>query len=641
MSSPGTKPSAGERALKRFHEEVEIERAADFRMLRRLWPFVRPERRLLFGSLGLLLANAALSLARPLVIKAALDGFASHANPGSTVAEYGVLLGAVIVTEQLLSFPQMSWMQAAGARAMAALRRHLFAFLHTRSMAFFDRTPIGRLVTRVTNDVDAIGEMFASGALNAAGDLVKLLVIVVILLGMDWKMSLFAFAALPPVALAVEWSRRRIRTAYRDVRVRTARINAFLNEQVTGVGVVQAYAHEKESEREFDAINVAYRSANLRAIYFEAALDAAIEAVASMCIAAILWYAGAAGLGVSFGTLFAFVQYIEMFFGPVRDLSARYTLIQGAMTGAERVFELLDSTEHDAGEGEGGAARDRAAAGDEAEDELPPERAALAFELEGVSFGYKAGHDVLHDVSFGAARGETIAIVGPTGSGKTTVASLLLRLYEVTRGKVRVFGKDVRRSSRAELRQQFAVVPQDVFLFPGTVASNVCAGEPEVDMQRVRATLERIGALELFERRAGGAGAAAAGGGGQSGLEAPVVERGANFSAGERQLVAFARALYKNPPILILDEPTSNIDSDTEARLQRAMEAAMQGRTALIIAHRLSTIRSADRIVVMHHGRVVEQGSHEELLAKKGVYERLYRLQAARRAIEQRAGAAE
>ena len=621
-SENGGAGARGERAMKRFHEETQIERAYDLGMLRRLWPFIRPHGRLIGGSLGLLMVAAALSLVRPLVIKAALDGFGS-AGAADSIVRYGIVLGAVILVEQAVAFPQMYWMQAAGARAMADLRRHLFTFLHTRSMSFFDRTPIGRLVTRVTNDTDAIGEMFASGALNAAGDLVKLVAIVVILVSMDWKMSLFAFAALPPVVLAINWARRRIRNAYRDVRVRTARINAFLNEQVTGIGVVQAYAHERESERDFDSINLAYRSANLRAIYFEAALDAAIEMVASMCIAAILWYAGASALHVSFGTLFAFIQYIEMFFGPVRDLSARYTLVQGAMTGAERVFELLDSSERDAAEttSEGAPARDLNAS------TAPAGDAEMALELEGVSFGYKPGHDVLHDVSVAARRGETIAIVGPTGSGKTTIASLLLRLYEVERGTVRVLGEDVRATNRAKLRRNFAVVPQDVFLFPGTVASNVAAGEAEIDRDRVRTVLDRIGARELFERREGG-------------LEAAVLERGSNFSAGERQLVAFARALYRDPPILILDEPTSNIDSDTEARLQKAMSVAMEGRTALIIAHRLSTIRSADRIVVMHHGVVVEQGPHDELLALDGVYARLYRLQVARREIEVRTGAA-
>ncbi|MEO7327551.1 MAG: ABC transporter ATP-binding protein, partial [Minicystis sp.] len=327
----------------------------------------------------------------------------------------------------------------------------------------------------------------------------------------------------------------------------------------------------------------------------------------SVCIACVLWYAGvhAFSAKVTFGTLVAFVNYIEMFFGPIRDLSARYTILQSAMTGAERVFELLEN-------------RDEDCPATEPTGE-PAKSGENAFELEGVDFEYKPGTPVLREVSIAAKPGEKIALVGATGAGKSTVASVLLRLYELKAGKVRVFGKDVTTLRRDELRNQFAVVPQDVFLFPGTVATNIAAGDTSPDRSKVVRALERIGALDLFERREGG-------------LDAPVLERGNNFSAGERQLIAFARALYRDPPILILDEATANVDSDTEARLQRALDGAMSGRTALIIAHRLSTIRAVDRIVVFHKGRVVEQGTHESLLAAGGLYARLHTLQFAKEA---------
>jgi ATP-binding cassette subfamily B protein len=380
-----------------------------------------------------------------------------------------------------------------------------------------------------------------------------------------------------------------------------------LNEQVSGMAIVQAYAREEPAAAEFDEINAAYRAANNRSIVYDASLDATIELVSSVCIASVLWYAGVrVGADVSFGTLFAFVAYIDMFFLPIRDLSARYTLLQSAMAGAERVFELLDNQDEDAPSPKRTTRQ-----------LTPPPTDAPAFELEHVDFEYKPGAPVLHDVSLKAAAGEKIALVGATGAGKTTIASLLLRLYDVHRGTVRVGGVDVQEQDRDALRRRFAVVPQDVFLFPGSVASNIAAGDAVEDRTRVVRALQRIDALELFERREGG-------------LDALVVERGANFSAGERQLIAFARALYRDPPIVVLDEATANVDSDTEARLQHAFIAATAGRTALIIAHRLSTIRFVDRIVVFHKGRVVEEGTHEALVLRGGVYAKLHRLQLAR-----------
>lgn len=604
------KASRTEDVLSRFHEESQLGEAYDARMLLRLWPFVRPQGKHLAISLALLIVTASLALLRPLIMRDALDAFD---QPGGLdhLTRAGVLLTGVMLLEQSFAFPQLYLMQLAGARAMADLRMRVFGFLHTRRLGFFDRTPVGRLVTRVTNDVDAIGEMFASGALNAFGDLLRLVVIVVVMLSLDWRMSLLAFAAVPPVALGVNWTRRRIRDAFREVRAKTARMNAYLNEQVSGMAVVQAYAREERSAEEFDEINAAYRSANNRSIVLDATLDAAIEMVSSVCIAAVLWYAGVKSLKeqVSFGTLFAFVAYIDMFFVPIRDLSARYTLLQSAMSGAERIFELLDNKDEDATATAEASCTGAATVADE----------SVAFELDNVAFGYKPGAPVLRQVSIAAKSGEKIALVGATGAGKSTVASLLLRLYDVEEGAVRVFGRDVSAYPRDELRRNFAVVPQDVFLFPGTVLTNIAAGDAIPDRAKVVNALNRIGALDLFERREGG-------------LDAPVLERGSNFSAGERQLIAFARALYRDPPILILDEATANVDSDTEARLQRALEGAMEGRTALIIAHRLSTIRAVDRIVVFHKGSVVEQGTHEDLLAAGGVYSKLYRLQFARQA---------
>jgi ATP-binding cassette subfamily B multidrug efflux pump len=597
-------------ALDRFHEESRLDQTYDARMLGRLWPFVRPEAGKLALSLVMLLITAGLALGRAKVMGAALNELRTTGDPSRLMRTAGLTVAAMLIVEQTLAFPQMYLMQLAGARAMAGLRNRVFAFLHTRRLGFFDRTPVGRLVTRVTNDIDAINEMFGSGALNAVGDLVRLVAIVAILLATDWRMALLAFVGLPPVALGVNWTRHRIRDAFREIRAKTARMNAYLNEQVSGMAVVQAYAREEKSAEEFDEINSAYRSANNRSIGYDAANDAAIEMISSICIASVLWYAGGRALSakVQFGTLFEFIVYIEMFFVPIRDLSTRFTLVQSAMAGAERVFQLLENPEEDA---------PRAA------DATPKGDAGKAFELDDVTFEYKPGSPVIRDVSCEARVGEKIALVGATGAGKSTIASLLLRLYDVRSGAVRVFGEDVRSLPRDVLRTRFAVVPQDVFLFPGTVATNIAAGDVTADRAKVRRALERIGALDLFERR-------------PEGLDAPVLERGNNFSAGERQLIAFARALYRDPPILILDEATANVDSDTEARLQRALDAAMKGRTALIIAHRLSTIRAVDRVVVFHKGRVVEQGTHEALLAAGGLYAKLHSLQFAKEAIEKK-----
>jgi ATP-binding cassette subfamily B multidrug efflux pump len=609
MKRSAPKP-AGKAAgtLRDFHEEERLGRAYDAQLLARLWPFLRPHRKFLWASLSMILLVAGLNLVRPLVM-GKLVAHAQEGQPGGLL-RYGVMLSLLVVGMQSLSFVQMYAMQIAGARSMGDLRSHLFGFMQRLELRYYDRTPVGRLVTRATNDVDAVGELFASGVLNAVGDLVALVGIIIMMLLLDVRMSLIAFAALPVVGVVVGYMRGRARQAYRDIRVKTARLNAFLNEQVAGMSVVQAYAREDSMAADFDSINGEYRDANQQSVFYEAVLDAAIEMVSTVCIASILWWAGLKRVtdhSITFPLVVVFTQYIKQFFEPISQLAQRYTVLQSAMSGAERIFKLLDETAL------------------ETEVSTPPAAVPVpgeAVALEGVTFGYKPGVPVLHDVSFHVAQGERIALVGATGAGKTTVTSLLLRLYDYQKGDVRVLGQDVRSYDRRALRDLFSVVPQDVFLFAGTVASNVAMSDDVPDLARVEQALVRIGALDLFLRR-------------PDGLQAKVDERGANFSAGERQLLAFARALYKNTPLLILDEATASIDSDTESRLQAALEVVMAGRTALVIAHRLSTIRAVDRIVVFHRGHVVEAGTHDQLLAKNGVYARLYRLQFAHEALQQ------
>jgi ATP-binding cassette, subfamily B, multidrug efflux pump len=599
-----------EQTLKSFHEEGAIGKAYDARLLSRLWPFVRPHSGFIAMSLVTLVFMAAINLARPLLSGDVVRQ--GEAHNARLLMRDGVLLALLLVLLQSLSFAQMYMMQVAGARAMADLRSAVFRFFQRLRLSYYDRTPVGRLVTRATNDVDAVSELFASGALNAMGDLISLVGVVAMMIALDWQLSIVSFLALPVVGAIVSFVRTRSRAAYRDVRARTARLNAFLNEQVNGIAVVQAFVRERETQGEFDAINVDYRDANKRAIYYEALLDASIEMVSTLCIASILWFAGLRRVGahpITFPLLVTFTQYIRQFFEPVSMLSQRYTLLQSAMAGAERIFALLDEKEV-------------VPPALPAEECSAPGAADEAIGLTHVDFEYKPGVLVLRDVSFVARTGERIALVGATGAGKSTVAGLLLRLYEPQKGGVRVLGRDVRGYEPHDLRRRFSVVPQDVFLFPGTVLSNIAIADATPDRARAEQALRRIGAFELFARRS-------LNDDGGSPLDARVDERGQNFSAGERQLIAFARALYRDAPLLVLDEATASVDSDTEARLQRALEEVIRGRTALVIAHRLSTIRAADRIVVFHKGRVVEEGTHEELIARGEVYARLYRMQAA------------
>jgi ATP-binding cassette subfamily B multidrug efflux pump len=600
---PSRKPATrAEQALRSFHEEGAIGKAYDGRLLRRLWPFVQPHSRFVIGSLITLAFIAAINLIRPLLLGDVVHQAAVRDT--QRLMRDGFAIAGLLVVLQTLTFVQMYTMQIAGARAMADLRSTIFRFFQSLRLRYYDRTPVGRLVTRASNDVDAVNELFASGALNAMGDLASLIGVVVMMTALDWRLSIVSFLALPVVGLIVNYVRKRSRAAYRDVRARTARLNAFLNEQVSGIAVVQAFARERSMAGEFDVINEDYRDANKRAIYYEAVLDASIEMVSTLCIASILWFSGLRGVGshaITFALLVTFTQYIRQFFEPVSLLSQRYTLLQSAMAGAERIFELLD--EKDVAP---------AALPLEACGPLGPPDEGIA--LEHVDFEYKPGVPVLHDVTFSARRGERIALVGATGAGKSTVASLLLRLYEPEVGLVRVLGCDVRSYDPRELRRKFSVVPQDVFLFSGTILSNVAVADEAPDRARAETALRRVGAYELFARREGG-------------LDAHVDERGQNFSAGERQLLAFARAIYRDAPLLVLDEATASVDSDTEARLQRAVEEVVRGRTSIVIAHRLSTIRAAHRIVCFHKGRVVEIGTHDELLAKGGVYARLYRMQ--------------
>lgn len=599
----GASTSASEgktqRAMAAYHQETMESGLRDRTLLTQLWPFLKPHGVWLWLAMVSIVLGAGLSLLRPLIMLYTIDSSLESRDP-AVMMWGGLAFAGVALFEQLLQFGQVYAVQVLGARSMSGLRSHAFGFLCRLPLGFFDRQPVGRLVTRVTNDVDSIQELFNSGALNAVGDLLRLVGVVAIMLHLDVKLSLVAFAAMPVIGLLVIWVRRRARETFRNIRGETARMNANMNEQVNGVALIQAFGQERSKGREFDAINASYRDANIRSIKYDAIQDAAIDAVGSISLASIIVALGYHG--ASFGTVVALTAYLAQFFEPISMLAQRFTLLQSALSGAERVFGLLAVPDRDAPEKPVSAGSDGLA--------------EYAVELENVSFAYKPGFDVLHEVSLRARAGETLALVGPTGSGKTTITSLLLRLYEAREGIVRVGGKDVTTLSRDALRRSFAVVPQDVFLFPGTLAQNIAAGE-EPDLLKVESVLRQMDIHDILAGRVGG-------------LQTQVKSGGVNFSAGERQLIAFARALYRDAKILILDEATASVDSETEARMQRAMAELVKGRTSVVVAHRLSTIRAADRILVLQKGRVVESGTHDELISRRGLYAALHELQFAR-----------
>jgi ATP-binding cassette, subfamily B, multidrug efflux pump len=589
-----------------LHEDP-VEHGYDLTLLRRLLPFARPHAALLVTTLLLMPASTAGALLQPYLLKRAVDATLVERSADMLLTVVGWFAGAIAL-EFLARFAQTYTTQLAGQRIMADLRGAVFNHIQRLGVRYFDRTPVGRVVTRVTNDVDSLGEVFASGAVTALGDGLMLVGIVGFMLYLDWELSLITFLALPPLTVAVVFFRRAYRRAFREIRLRVAQLNAYLNEQVHGVAVVQAFGREEACAEEYGRINDRNRDAHLQAIRYDALLYSVVEAVAAASVAVVLWYAGvqvglvddAATSAAYVGTVVAFHEYIQRFFGPIRDLTGKLAIVQQGLAASERIFGLLDVEERDAPRTDVPATPE----------EVPPD-VQVAF--RDVTFGYQPDHPVLHDVSFDVRRGEKLALVGATGAGKTTVTSLLLRLHELQHGHILVDGQEVRAYDRQALRRQFAVVPQDVHLFSGSVLDNVALGVPAPDPDRAREALERVGAWDLLSRRGG--------------LRASITPRGENFSAGERQLLAFARALYRDAPILILDEATANVDTETEARLQEAVLELLRGRTAIVIAHRLSTIRHSDRILVFHHGRLVEQGRHEALCAQDGVYARLHRLQ--------------
>lgn len=593
-----------------IHEEEDLGVVYDAALIKRLLGYARPHAAGLAGCVALLLALTGLTLLQPFLVKLAIDGPLTGGPSPERVAALTPYVGAYLAVGLLvagLEYAQGYWLRVTGQAIIARIRHDVFAHLQTLDLAYFDRNPVGRLVTRATNDVEALNEMYTSVLVNAFKDVFMIAGAMLVMLAMDARLALVSFAALPLVVLSAWGFQFLARKAWRAVRVRLARLNATLAENFAGVRAIQVFAREARTAEEFRAINDDHFAASMHQLRIYAIFRPMLELISMLALAALLWWGGGAALAgtVTFGTLFAFTHYNRQLFEPVNGVAEKYNVLQSALAAAERLFQLLATqpkvVDPPAAEGVGVTIT---------AEPVP------AVEFRDVWFAYDDEHWVLKGVSFKVMPGETTAFVGHTGAGKSTIMSLVARFYDVQRGQVLVDGIDVRAWAQAALRKRVGTVMQDVFLFAGDVAFNVALGDPAVDRQAVEAAGELVGADAFVAGLPGG-------------WDAAVAERGATFSAGQRQLLAFARTLAHRPGVLVLDEATASVDTETEQALQRAIAVARHDRTTLVVAHRLSTIQDADRIHVMHRGEIVEEGDHPTLLAVGGLYARLWQLQAA------------
>ena len=602
-------------------------KAYDGRLMRRLLTYLRPYRGQVSLAVAAIIGHSALDLAPPYLTKIVIDRYipvGDLGGLGSIAALYLVALTASFLLEYLQTWT----MQVIGQRIMFDLRMQLVTHLHRLDLRFYDRNPVGRLMTRITTDVDVLNELFTSGVVSVFGDVFTLIGIMAVLIWMDWRLAIAAFSVLPLIAAITHWFRVNARESYRTVRTWIARINAYLQERITGMATVQLYRREARDFATFDEIDRQHRDANVQSIFYYAVFYPAVELVGALAASLILWVGGAriiadGGDMLTLGSLVAFLQYSQRFFRPISDLSEKFNILQGAMASSERIFGLLDTPVEIVSKGQ----KDRGGDVRVATEKSPPGSSLSApdskrgswngsgvIRFENVSFAYVEGEPVLKNVSFEVRPGERIGIVGATGSGKTTIVSLLLRFYDVQGGRITVDGIDVRDLDLSDVRSLFGLVLQDVQLFAGTIGGNVRLGNQSISDNDVRAALDAVHASSFVDRL-------------PKGLDSAVAERGSTLSVGQKQLLSFARALAFNPRVLVLDEATSSVDTDTELLIRDALKVVMRGRTTIAIAHRLSTIQDMDRILVMHRGELREAGTHQELLALRGIYHRLYELQ--------------
>ena len=590
--------------VKQFHEEEAIGKTYDFQVARRLVRYLKPYIRLLIPALALTLGLNLLGVLQPKFTQYAIDWYILPRKLDGLGLLVLLYVGVQLVRLGF-SYFQVVLLNTVGQFVMFDIRRELYDKLQHQEIAYYDRNPVGRIMTRLTTDVDALNELFTQGVTDLLGDLVMIAAIITMMLWMDVRLTLVTLLTVPMLFAATTWFRKGARRGYDMVRTRIARINAFLQEHFAGAQTVQIFNAESKSLKKFHGINEEYRRANIETIFYYAVFFPLVDFIGAVGVALIIWYGGYRVMQntpghtvLTLGALVAFIQYSGFLFQPIRDISDKYNVLQAAVVASHRIFRALD---------------------------LPiailsPKRPRMTgrargrIEFENVWFAYKDEEWVLKDVSFTVEPGQSVALVGHTGSGKTTITNLLMRFYDIQRGRILLDGVDIREWDLRALRQNFAVVLQEVFLFSGTVEGNIRLGREEISEERVKWAAEEVHADRFISRL-------------KDTYKAEVRERGAGLSVGQKQLVSFARALAFDPALLILDEATSSIDTETEQLIQRAIERVMRDRTSIVVAHRLSTIQNADRIIVLHHGEIREQGTHQELLLQRGLYWKLYKLQ--------------
>lgn len=597
------------------NEEEVLGKAYDARLMRRLLKYLKPYRWQVTAAIVMTIVMSALGPARPYLTKIAIDDHILKNDMSGLEVIIALILGSVII-QAIVQYAQAVGTQWIGQRTIYDLRIELFSHLQRLPLQFFDRNPIGRLVTRLTSDIEVLNELFSSGIIMVFADVFVLIWIFIFMFATSWKLALVVSIVFPLLLIATAIFRKKARESYREVRLLVARMNAFLNEHVSGMITVQLFGRESHTYKQFDTINRDHADANIKSVFYYAVFYPAVEFFSALAIGMIAWYGGSMVLGrplnaeegFSIGALIAFIQYTEQFFRPVRDLAEKYNILQGAMASSERIFRLMEEpVTHEhllstpvATNGASMTKRDHSLKG--------------AIEFRNVWFAYNDEDYVLRDISFSVKPGETVAFVGATGAGKSSITNLVTRFYEFQKGEILIDGRDIRTIRPHELRQNIAIVLQDVFLFSTDIETNITLGSEHITSEAARNAAKIIGADEFIQKI-------------PDAYRANVKERGAILSVGQKQLISFARALAHDPAILILDEATSSIDTESEIMIQHAIEKLLKGRTSIVVAHRLSTIQKADKIIVMHKGEIREQGSHDELLKMNGIYRTLYELQ--------------
>ncbi len=580
-------------------EEEILGKAYDSRLMKRLLGYIKPYKKYVMFAIFLNIVVAALGPLRPYLTKIAIDKYIANKDFHGLLIISLLLLGSLLM-QAVIQYLLTYYTQYLGQKTIFDLRIQIFQYTQKLALKFFDKTPIGRIVTRTTNDVEALSELFSSGIVMVFSDVFIIVWILVFMFFMDVKLSLATLSVLPVLIYGTFLFRKKVRESYRDVRLHLARLNSYMQEHVTGMNVVQIFNKEKDELKHFSSINNDYREANIKSIFYYAIFYPSVELLSSIALGLIIWYGGGEIIrgSLTIGVLFAFIQFTEMFFRPIRDLSEKYNIMQTAMASSERIFKLLDNQTFVKNP----------------EQPVELKRVRGEIEFKDVCFAYNNDEYVLKNISFKINPGETIAIVGATGAGKTSIINILTRFYDINKGNILVDGIDISKIDKKELRKYISIVLQDVFLFSGTIRSNISMNNDQIPLNKIIEAAKIVGADKFIESL-------------PDKYDEIVKERGATLSVGQKQLISFARALAYDPQILVLDEATSSVDTETEILIQKAIEKLLIGRTAIVIAHRLSTIQSADKIIVMHKGEIRETGNHQELLAKRGIYYRLYQLQ--------------